>query len=86
MQPTVADLILVVTVKCSSFQVENRIYTNFYSTKRLSQTQEEKQKEKKKKYLLVVFFHIYKSLEDHCQNRSQNVFTPDVDDDDVEER
>jgi hypothetical protein len=52
--------------------------------RRLSQTQERKQKKKEKKKCLLFFCHIYKSLENHCQNRSQNVLPPA--DDDVEEK
>jgi hypothetical protein len=53
--------------------------------RRLSQTQERKQRRKKRKRnVCCYFFHIYKSLENHCQNRSQNVLPPD--DDDVEEK
>ena len=100
MQPSVADLILVVTVKRSSFQVENRIYTNFYSMRetiitntrrRKTEKEREKRREEKERRekVIIVSRLMYRYLQviskDHCQNRSQNVFVPD-DEADVEER
>jgi len=62
-QPSVADLILVVTVKCSSIQVENRIYELLFNetiiTNTRKKTETKEKKKKKKKCLLNLVFFAY---------------------------